>query len=116
MKKSDLKTGHVVETRKGELYIVMLNHENHNGKDVLVADDGWLALYDYDENMKQVNEIYSYHDVIKVYSQRATRTSIIKSTLNCVWESETTKKEKLRKEIERIEKGVKRLRKEYDNM
>ena len=72
MKKSDLKTGHVVEFRRGSKYLVMLGHCDHHSSGILCRIDdnitGWMSLDDYDENM--ICERYSEFDIVRVYESQ----------------------------------------------
>ena len=56
MKKSDLKTGMIVTTRKGNKYMVFLNAKmecgTHNVLVNLNERGGWMDLTDYNEDMK----------------------------------------------------------------
>jgi hypothetical protein len=69
MKKSDLKTGMVVELKTGEKYMVILDSVKTiegiaNG--ILIADDGWIPLYNYNENLE--NPECTGCNVIAVYN------------------------------------------------
>ena len=78
-KKSDLKTGMVVECRNGNRYTVMLNTVNTQDKavDVLISTGyaySWMALHDYSDDLRYVHEdedgVYEDncdYDIIKVY-------------------------------------------------
>lgn len=66
MKKSDLKTGMIVETRGRRRYIVLLEtglpgRENN----ILCNKDGWNPLSSYDEDMK--NSIDRGFDIVRVW-------------------------------------------------
>lgn len=58
MKKSDLKTGMVVEIREGMLYLVLLDTKfKGEEKNVIWREGGfWMLLDRYDENMKCLPE------------------------------------------------------------
>ena len=63
MKKSDLEYGNVVETREGIKY---LYHCKNSDKFLNLDDDGFLWIFDFDENLNIIdcdNEL----DIMKVY-------------------------------------------------
>ena len=64
MKKSDLKHGNVVETRKGIKY---LYHCNNSDKFLNLDDDGFLWISDFDENLKFNDDDLNEFDIMKVY-------------------------------------------------
>lgn len=66
MKKSDLKTGMVVETRNGEKYLVMLEPDCE-GRELIRFNVGYMSLNDYNDELmlKKLNEKF---DIVKVYS------------------------------------------------
>jgi hypothetical protein len=69
MKKSDLKTGMVVELKTGEKYMVILDSVKTiegitNG--ILIANDGWIPLSNYNENLE--NPECTDYNVIAVYN------------------------------------------------
>lgn len=66
MKKSDLKSGAIVETREGNKYILLLNTKSSdNGKAILVnlANGCYLPYSDYNEDLKHNNKL---SDIMKV--------------------------------------------------
>lgn len=85
MTKQDLKSGMVVETREGKLYLVV--------DDFLTNDNGFLLLEEYDENLKDVgNKIF---DIVKVYKRYndfyennagSLKTLLNKDKLTLLWE------------------------------
>jgi len=64
MKKSDLKTGMLVEKRNGTKSLVLKDTEKG---DILISKDGWCELDDYDENLKFGLQSFSHMDIMKVY-------------------------------------------------
>lgn len=86
MKKNELRNGMMVETRGGNLYLVV--------GDFITRDDGFNLLSNYDENMTNVNGIYD-HDIVKVYEYKndrhdnnATSIEVLfnKTKLTLLWE------------------------------
>ena len=71
MKKSDLKTGMVVETRYGEKYLVMLNPDYKN-MELINFKGGYMPLYYYNNELifteQSVLGFDVGFDVVKVYS------------------------------------------------
>ena len=63
MKKSDLRYGNVVETREGIKY---LYHCKNNDKFLNLDDDGFLWIYNFDENLKCLDG-FNALDIMKVY-------------------------------------------------
>lgn len=81
-KKSDLKTGMIVEFRNGNRYTVMLNTVNTADKavDVLISAENslsWMPLHDYNDDLRchfeddrgNIQEDDDY-DIVKVYEPR----------------------------------------------
>lgn len=64
MKKSDLKYGNVVETRKGCKY---LYHCKNSDKFLNLDGDGFLWICDFDKNLKCINKTFNEFDIMKVY-------------------------------------------------
>ena len=64
MKKSDLKHGNVVETRKGIKY---LYHCNNSDKFLNLDHDGFFLISDFDENLKFNDDDLNEFDIMKVY-------------------------------------------------
>ncbi len=88
MKKSDLKDGMIVETRRVCIhkYYFVLNNR-------LVASSDWLSLNDYNEDLtfKEIDKNSDALDIVKVYKPyKLTRLDFIpKSSLELVWNRET---------------------------
>lgn len=85
MKKSDLKSGMVVETREGELYLVVGYF--------ITKEDGHNLLTNYKENL--LNNNHYYLDIVKVYEFKnkinnnnaaSIRTLFNKKHLTLLWE------------------------------
>ena len=52
MKKSNLRTGHVVTLRNGDSYMVFRNCMYHNAKDIIVnKNNSWFYLNDFNEDL-----------------------------------------------------------------
>lgn len=71
MKKSDLKTGMVLETRNGEKYLVMLNPDCKD-MELINFKGGYMPLYYYNNELifteKPAEKPAREFDVVKVYS------------------------------------------------
>lgn len=67
MKKSDLKTGMVVETRNGEKYLVMLNPDCED-MELINFNGGYMPLYYYNNELIPAKLFTRDFDVVKVYS------------------------------------------------
>jgi len=85
MKKSDLKNGMLVETREGNLYLVV--------GDFITKQDGFDLLSNYDENLK--NKVSNKLDIMKTYEYKndrygnnaaAIRTLFYRELLTQIWE------------------------------
>ena len=63
MKKSDLKYGNVVETRKGIKY---LYHCKNSDKFLNLDYDGFIWICDFDKNLKHIVDLNEF-DIMKVY-------------------------------------------------
>jgi len=94
MKKSDLKTGMLIETRDGSLGLVMLNTETG---DAIVSDGSsgyWSPLYCYRKNLtfESSNPYKLLHesDIVKVYGFRSNMmgAKISVDGRNLLWERE----------------------------
>ena len=110
MKKSDLKTGMIVETREGNEYIVFINtcktESNPDINNVLVGQNNkWLNLYNYNENMEHINgEFEGVFDIVKVYIPyhpfTFTNITYQKEDRRLIWERDKKIKEVTLKELE----------------
>ena len=90
-KKSDLKVGMVVETRKNGLYFFI-------GDNLIINEDGWCNLADWNENLKYNSNIVCYKyivdyewDIIRVYKPNIDKICGLKNILNkecleLIWE------------------------------
>lgn len=67
MKKSDLKTGMVVETRNGEKYLVMLEPDCKD-MELINFKGGYMPLYYYNNELIFTEQSVQGFDVVKVYS------------------------------------------------
>ena len=96
MKKSDLKTGMVIERADGQRGLVVLN--NCYGEDgIIYANDNWSGLDAYDEDLTW-NFVGpdSQLDVVKVYKPSTPNNFLNFKTLSdhllgemeCIWERE----------------------------
>ena len=114
MKKSDLKTGMVVETARGEKYLVMLNPDCE-GRDLISFDRGYMPLSKYENDLTYINE--PEWDIVKVYTLGTSIYYILatnanhnrKLVYNLIWER---KENPVEMTIEEIEKklGIKNLK------
>lgn len=107
MKKSDLKTGYLVEIRDGSLYNVVLNNVSMKGKEnTLVGRYGIIDLEGYNEDM--IDADLESLDIVKVYLTPNSYFGY--TTYNCelLWERE----EKVEMTVAEIEEklGVKNLK------
>jgi hypothetical protein len=73
MKKSDLRTGMLVENRKGKRGIVLLETGHYRSEDVIAGngDDPnttWSPLNSFKEDLTWWSENSKLHDIVKVYS------------------------------------------------
>lgn len=75
MKKSDLKTGMVVEMRNGERYLVMLNPD-YVDRDLISFSGGFLPLCEFDDYLA-ANDGDTEWDIVKVYRIEANVHYII---------------------------------------
>lgn len=103
MKKADLRTGMVVETRNGNKYLVMLNPDCE-GKELINFDSGFMPLSRYNDNLmlKTGDEEF---DIMKVYSVEASICRLLRDKermeFKLIWEREEETKEMTVKEIEK---------------
>ena len=67
MKKSDLKTGMIVELRNGKMYLVMLNPDCED-RELISLDGGFMSLCDYEENLRWAKSFDDQWTVVKIYS------------------------------------------------
>ena len=111
MKKSDLKTGMVVETAAGEKYLVMLNPDC-KGRDLISFEGGWMDLDSYDKNLKVICGKTRF-DINKVYTLGMSIASLFLQhdipKYDLIWER---KENPVEMTIEEIEKklGIKNLK------
>lgn len=66
MKKSDLRNGAIVEIRKGDKHVLLLNTKNSYCKNCLVSldDGGYLSFDDYNDDLKDCDD--SEYDIVKI--------------------------------------------------
>ena len=69
MKKSDLKTGMIVETNHGKKFLVMLNPDCEE-RELIDFEGGWLPLNQYNENLESIYNLFGKNkwNIDKVYS------------------------------------------------
>lgn len=113
MKKSELMTGMIVETREGKEYVVFIDVcktryvlENYNGgnNSVLVNNNAWLSLDDYEDNMLHSSKDNLF-DIMKVYIPNHPYSfiniSYEKSQRNLIWKRVEEAKEMTMEELEK---------------
>ena len=117
MKKSDLKTGMIVETRNGREYVVFINtcqpsfcsdrYCDKNGNIALIINrenNLWTSLYNYNEELYRDNGDKST-DIMKVYvpSHPYSFMDITyeKEDRELIWEREVPIKEMTMKDLEK---------------
>lgn len=103
MKKSDLKTGMVVETRNGEKYLVMLNTD-YKDMELINFKGGYLSLYSYNSELIFTEQPFREFDIVKAYSVENSIRWLL-SNKECmefklIWEREE-RKEMTLEEIEK---------------
>ena len=89
-KKSDLKTGMIVECRNGNKYTVMLNTVMtiYSSKDIIVNVEynyGWNDLNDYTDDLRccsHNDDSFKEYDIIKVYQPSHCYSFVASSRLN----------------------------------
>jgi len=88
MKKSDLKTGMVVEV-KGDNYTVMLDYfEGENILSANYSDNDWLGLNEYREDL--THDIYSKWDIVRVFKPTYKGILNERNGLELIWERNET--------------------------
>ncbi len=65
MKKTDLKTGMIVELKNEQLYLVLLNGDKEE-RSLISFDGGWMDLNQYDENLNERDPAWSIEKVFSV--------------------------------------------------
>jgi len=100
MKKKDLKTGYIVETRSGETALIVRN--NCYGEDaVIFAENNWTSLDEFNEDLTWHNEdglqtdFAKTVDIMKVYKPDLptgflSRTSKHSNKMELLWERKQT--------------------------
>lgn len=80
MKKSDLKTGMVVELRNEDKYLVV--------NDGILNLDGWDKMSNYEDDLK--SRAFESLDILKVYetSGGSFKNMFLNSNLTLIWERE----------------------------
>lgn len=79
MKKSDLKSGMIVEFRNGKQDIVMLNPDCTD-KELISLDGGYLRLDDYNEDLTCRIASNVNWDIMKIYSLGSKIVHILSNT------------------------------------
>ena len=89
MKKSDLETGHVVQTRNGEFYTVFLNHALNHANNSIINEGGWCSLDHYTEGIS-VKHVYfsSQYDIIEVFKPESPLDTMSHKKLKSIWRRE----------------------------
>ena len=117
MKKSDLKTGMIIETRDGNEYVVFINtcqpgfcsdcYRDENGDIALIVNQEnylWTSLNNYDEGLCK-NDNNKYGDIVKIYipSHPYAFMDITyeKSDRKLIWEREPQIKEMTMEDLEK---------------
>ena len=104
MKKSDLKTGMVVETRNGEKYLVMLNTD-YKDMELINFKGGYLPLYYYNSELIFAEQPFREFDIVKAYlvenSIRWLLSNKERMEFKLIWERKEEVKEMTVKEIEK---------------
>lgn len=104
MKKSDLKTGMVVETRNGEKYLVMLGPDCE-GRELINFGSGFMPLSRYADSLmiKTGDEGF---DIMKVYSVGGSIRCLLRDKermkFKLIWERDEPKEmtlEEIEKEL-----------------
>lgn len=109
MKKSELKTGMVVEVREGRQYLVMLGFVTTSPRGIKITEDRMLKLdgsgqqsldpYEEDMTLRYAHK----GDIVKVYTTNAPRSLIHpQRNLKLVWEEDS-------KEVKEAKEGIKAL-------
>ena len=112
MKKSDLKSGAIVELRNGDKYMLFLDVENSYTKNMLVSlkDGGYLDFDDYNDDLKDCSN--AKYDIVKIcqndYIGNNFRDHVINDTDNWTW----VREEEVVMTISEIEKklGIENLK------
>lgn len=78
MKKSDLKTGMVVEMRNREKYLVMLNPDCED-RDLISFSGGFMPLCEFGDDLA-ANDGDTEWDIVKVYRTGANVCYIVSNT------------------------------------
>jgi hypothetical protein len=107
MKKSDLKTGMLVENRYGRRYMVFIGGVLR--EDCIIGDDGFDLLSSYTDDLKS-NADFENLDIMKIYepkSPSSIRHYIYSNEIDrfkLIWNRKNCKKiEKIESEISEIE-------------
>lgn len=97
MKKSDLKTGMIVETREGELHIVV--------NDRILGKNHWNKLSNYNENLK--SNRFNVLDIIKVYNinKKIIKLDDIFKNPELIWERKEWIEVDFFRAMEELKKG-----------
>lgn len=114
MKKSDLKTGMIVEVRSGEEYVVFIDvcitqyvlenyidQDKNNSLLIDSANNNWLDLGSYNENM--CSDSGKSFDIMKIYipyhPYGFMNVSYNKEKRHLIWERNTESTEESTKEV-----------------
>lgn len=111
MRKSDLKTGYVVELKNGQLYMVM---PRNNGI-ILDNNDGFMDLNRYTNDFKLRDRNDDKYDIIKIYGfVEATRCSLSINSENrpILWERKDKSQEQPANRISNLNDFAKEV---YEN-
>lgn len=116
MTKSDLKTGMVVKTRNGKMYLVMLNPDCEDREFIDFNDDGWLRGSGFNDDLTRNTDYYdnSDYDIVRVYTAGSGICRLFNKidfldSLKLLWEREEKPIEMTVSEIEK-KLGIKNLK------
>lgn len=93
MKKSDLKTGMVVETRNGNKYLVLLDNPDAPNMNLINFKGGFLQLAFYDEDMI-IQSAGRAYDIMSVYTLQDSIYNLFKERrlrYKLLWERDEPK-------------------------
>lgn len=111
MKKSDLKTGMLVESSQGELGIVLIRED-----EAIIAGNGdrnksfWIPIKCLKDDLSEIKNIYSINEA------NASACEFSKNNRELLWSRPSTEKENLLQKANELIEKAEELKKQAENM
>lgn len=112
MKKTELKTGMVVEVRNGDKYMCLMENiptKFYGSQPLFINNKSFMCFDNYNENLERVESFDGRYDIIKVYQPEVASLDF---TIECcgsktlIWDAIEEERQKDKK-IKQVEESIK---------